>query len=460
MAPDTTNNTYALEIDGQTCFVIGGTIPTNSWTWVDYQNGAVNSKVQLALSQGTHSLKFVGMQPNVKLDRVVFASDLTCVPVGIGDNCNTPTDSTPPAVTLTAPADGATASGTITVSADASDASGISKVEFYINGSLQASPTAAPYALSLNTASFTNNTYTVTAKAYDTAGNFASDTNSLTIKNGDAQAPSTPTNVVAKASAYNKVALSWKASTDNIGVSGYTITRNGTPLTQVGATTSYQDNTVTAGTKYTYQVTAFDAAGNTSAGTSAAVTIPNVPDAVAPSVPTSLQASVASSSQINLSWISSSDNIGVSGYDVYRATATGTATKVATVTTTSFGDTNLSPTTKYSYYVRAKDAAGNTSAASTTATATTSAAPLTKTVISGIVRNNKGNPIAGARVTVQVGTKRSTFTTDSKGKYTTNTLGAGRYTVTYRLKNYRSQSLSVRVNANQVTTQNVTLQKK
>jgi hypothetical protein len=89
-------------------------------------------------------------------------------------------------------------------------------------------------------------------------------------------------------------------------------------------------------------------------------------DAQAPSAPASLTASAVSSSQINLSWSASTDNIGVTGYDVYRG-----GSFLKTVTGTTASDTGLTANTTYSYYVKAKDAAGNISASSNTKSATT-----------------------------------------------------------------------------------------
>ncbi|MDR6549904.1 DNRLRE domain-containing protein [Paenibacillus qinlingensis] len=89
-------------------------------------------------------------------------------------------------------------------------------------------------------------------------------------------------------------------------------------------------------------------------------------DTQAPTVPAGLTATAASSSQINLSWTASTDNVGVTGYDVYRG-----GTFLKTVTGTSTTDTGLTASTAYSYYVRAKDAVGNASAASNTASSTT-----------------------------------------------------------------------------------------
>ena len=98
-------------------------------------------------------------------------------------------------------------------------------------------------------------------------------------------------------------------------------------------------------------------------------------DTTAPSTPTNLAASAVSSSQINLSWTASTDNVGVTGYNVYRG-----GVQVGTPSGTSYSDTGLTPSTAYSYYVRAVDAAGNVSGNSNTASATTQAGTPAPTV--------------------------------------------------------------------------------
>ena len=80
---------------------------------------------------------------------------------------------------------------------------------------------------------------------------------------GDTAAPSVPENVSA-ASAAGQVDVAWSASTDNVGVAGYTVRRGGDVVATVPSGTSYADTAVTAGTTYTYTVQAFDAAGNKS----------------------------------------------------------------------------------------------------------------------------------------------------------------------------------------------------
>src|ERR1041385_1213174 len=89
-------------------------------------------------------------------------------------------------------------------------------------------------------------------------------------------------------------------------------------------------------------------------------------DTQAPAVPANLGATAVSSSAINLSWTASTDNVGVTGYKVFRD-----STQITTATTTSYSDTGLSPSTTHVYTVSAFDAAGNASAQSASASATT-----------------------------------------------------------------------------------------
>ncbi|GLX68673.1 fibronectin type III domain-containing protein [Paenibacillus glycanilyticus] len=96
---------------------------------------------------------------------------------------------------------------------------------------------------------------------------------------------------------------------------------------------------------------------------------PAVPDTTAPTAPTNVAATAASASQINLNWTASTDNVGVTGYNVYRG-----GVLAGSAAGTSYSDTGLTASTSYSYTVKAKDAAGNESAASSTVNATTLAA--------------------------------------------------------------------------------------
>ncbi|MER7680423.1 carbohydrate binding domain-containing protein [Streptomyces sp. NPDC096934] len=91
-------------------------------------------------------------------------------------------------------------------------------------------------------------------------------------------------------------------------------------------------------------------------------------DTQAPTAPTNLTSTGKTSSTVSLSWGASSDNVGVSGYDVYSG-----PNQVLSVSGTSATVGGLSPSTAYTFTVKARDAAGNTSAASNSVSVTTSA---------------------------------------------------------------------------------------
>lgn len=186
IAPTSANNSYLLEIDGNQCFTVGGTNVPTSWKWVDYAAANETNKINVSLASGTHSVKLIGNKPDVKLDRIVMLSDPNCVPTGTGDNCNTPSDTTAPAITLTAPADGATVSGTVNTTATASDNVGVTKVEFYDNNALLGTDTNTPYTFSWNTTTTANGVHTLTAKAYDDAGNTSFSARNITVQNNGA----------------------------------------------------------------------------------------------------------------------------------------------------------------------------------------------------------------------------------------------------------------------------------
>ncbi len=186
----------------------------------------------------------------------------------------------------------------------------------------------------------------------------------------DTTAPSTPGGLTASGTTSSSTTLSWSASTDNVGVSGYEVLRNGSV---VGTTsgTSYTASGLSASTAYTFAVRAYDAAGNRSA-TSSSVNVTTSGgggDTTAPSTPGGLTASGTTTSSTTLSWSASTDNVGVTGYDVLRNGAV-----VGTATGTSYTASGLSASTAYTFAVRAYDAAGNRSATSSSVNVTTASA--------------------------------------------------------------------------------------
>ncbi len=199
---------------------------------------------------------------------------------------------------------------------------------------------------------------------------------------GDETAPSVPGGVVAVAVSSGRVDLSWSASSDNVGVTGYEVWRNGSLLTTVdGSTLSFSDVGVVPSTSYAYEVRARDAAGNVSApGVAAPVTTPA--DTELPSVPGGVVAVAVSSGRVDLSWSASSDNVGVTGYEVWR---NGSLLTTVDGSTLSFSDVGVVPSTSYAYEVRARDAAGNVSAPGVAAPVTTPADTELPSVPGGVV---------------------------------------------------------------------------
>ncbi|MET7401615.1 DUF4832 domain-containing protein [Dactylosporangium sp. NPDC005572] len=187
---------------------------------------------------------------------------------------------------------------------------------------------------------------------------------------GDCAAPSVPPNLAVAGVTDTTVTLSWTASTDNVGVTGYQVWRDGV-LAGTPAGTTFTDTGRAPGRTYQYTVRALDAAGNVSgpSATVPATTTGCSGDCTAPSTPV-LSSPGKTDTTVTLSWTASTDNVGVTGYEVYRGT-----TLVGSPAGTTFTDTGLTASTAYGYTVKARDAAGSRSAASNTVTVTTNATP-------------------------------------------------------------------------------------
>ena len=180
----------------------------------------------------------------------------------------------------------------------------------------------------------------------------------------DTAPPTVPTGVTVTGttstnSAYAQVTLtiSWGASTDNVGVAGYYVYRNGisiTSSTSPAVTGTSITDTITPGT-YAYTVAAYDASQNFS-NRSMPVTITVGVDTTPPSIPVNVSAQQVSATGANLSWATSTDNVGVVGYQVYR-----NGIQIASTTSLLYSDSGLSANITYAYTVTAYDIAGNIS---------------------------------------------------------------------------------------------------
>jgi chitodextrinase len=238
------------------------------------------------------------------------------------------------------------------------------------------------------------------------------DASGVKVQVNEGIAPSAPGALSATASGTPTVALSWGAATDNMAVASYRITRNGSALATVNAsTTSWTDTTPAFGTAYTYGVAAVDTSGNTGSAATRAVTTPadpnpkpsptpsptptptptpdpsatpdpsstpaptatpeptpepdptatpNPDDLSAPSAPEPLSGT-AGITTVTLTWGAATDDFGVTSYKIRR-----NGTLVATVAgdVVTWKDSSRKPSTTYSYTVAAVDTGFNVSSAS------------------------------------------------------------------------------------------------
>ena len=186
----------------------------------------------------------------------------------------------------------------------------------------------------------------------------------------DTQAPTAATSLTVTGTTSSTVSLSWVAGTDNIAVTSYDIYVNGILKTATSGLTATITG-LSASTTYSFYVIAKDAAVNSSPASNAinGTTTAFVPDTQNPTAATSLAITNTLSTKISLSWLAGTDNIGVTAYDIYvnsiyNSSVTGT---VATIS-------GLTASTNYTFYIIAKDAAGNSSVSSNSVNGTTLAA--------------------------------------------------------------------------------------
>lgn len=318
---------------------------------------------QIATSSTT-SYQDTGLKPSTNYSYTVKAYDSSgnVSPASNTANATTLADTNPP----TSPTNVSVASTTATTVnltwTASTDDVGVTGYQILRNGTQVGTSTSTSYQ---DTGLTPATNYSYTVKAYDAAGNVSPVSNTANATtSADTTPPTAPTNLSVASTTSTTVNLTWTASTDNIGVTGYQVLRNGT---QVGTSTStsYQDTGLTPATNYSYTVKAYDAAGNVSPASNTA-NATTAGDTTPPTAPTNLSVASTTSTTVSLTWTASTDNVGVTGYQIFR-----NGTQVGTSTSTSFQDTGLTPSTTYTYTVKAFDAAGNVSAASNSVQVTT-----------------------------------------------------------------------------------------
>ena len=218
--------------------------------------------------------------------------------------------------------------------------------------------------------------YSIGVNAEDGAGN-ASDMASTVAQTdpcaspADTQSPSAPGALAATSASQTSIGVTWAPATDNVGVTGYTVYRDGAAA-GTSTATSYTVSGLSCGVTYRVAVDAFDAAGNHSAPTEAFLSTAACADTTPPLAPASVTMASRTQTSISVTWPAATDNVGVVGYGVYRAGA-----KVTDVAERAYTFAGLTCGMNYTLGVDAYDAAGNRSAVTTVLIATTACADTT-----------------------------------------------------------------------------------
>jgi chitodextrinase len=262
-----------------------------------------------------------------------------------------------------------TTSNTITLTwTAATDNVAVSGYDIYLNGALKTTSTSLTTTI---TGLLPSTGYTFYIITRDNARNSSTASASVigTTEPADTQAPSVVTNLKISNITSTAISLTWNAATDNIAVTSYDIYMNGTlKSSQTGISATITG--LLPSTSYTFYIVTRDQATNSSAASESVIGTTEPADTQAPSVVTNLAVSATTSNTVTLTWTAATDNVAVTGYDIY-------VDGILKATTTSITTTinNLTPSTNYSFYVIAKDEAKNSSVASATVNGSTTALP-------------------------------------------------------------------------------------
>ena len=212
-----------------------------------------------------------------------------------------------------------------------------------------------------------NTAYVLTVSAIDAAANeSAQSANCLVTTNAvaDVTPPAVPTTLAVNSVTVGSIALTWDANVET-DLHGYKLYVD-TLYTKTVFTNATTISGLTSNTSYDLQISAFDTSDNESALTTAVVgTTSTSTDSIAPSVPGNVHNTFRGSTALTIEWDASTDNVGVTNYNVYRSAdgaAYGLLTTLGNVTT--FEDTGLTSGLVYKYKISAIDAALNESSQS------------------------------------------------------------------------------------------------
>ncbi len=402
-APDENNNSFYLVVDNQCPINIGDkSITANNWTWINNRD-AGSTAIDMDLTAGAHTIKLIGRENGVSLDRVLFVANLSCIPSGNGDNCSTDSDTTLPTISMTSPVANQVLNGTVNIAVLAKDNVGISKVEYYLDSGANVAfgtSTTSPFGYTWDTSKVSSGDHILRAIAYDNAGNKSTEASTI-VKVADQIKPEVAiTNPTGGDISGNKEVII--AATDNVSVSKVEVKLDDsavlTTLTQAPYSFMWDTKNIPDG-KHIITAYASDTQGNV--GVSQPITLNITNDTQNPSTPTDLKATQVESNSVGLSWTVSTDNKIVAGYNIYRG-----GVFISSSTTNNFTDKNVQPNTIYNYSVSAFDSANNESAKSSVIQVTTPpSAEQPPSAPQNVALSNEGPAVVVSWSSVQGATK-------------------------------------------------------
>ncbi|HSH18246.1 MAG TPA: cohesin domain-containing protein [Candidatus Saccharimonadales bacterium] len=229
---------------------------------------------------------------------------------------------------------------------------------------------AAPTYTVTNGTTFTDSnvtagtTYTYTVRAVDQKGNASAPSNVVSAtpvtSTTCAGSPTAPGGLVLDQTGLNSATFHWTASkpSANCTIAGYRIYQGTSLIGTVTSGTSYTATGLEPNTIYSFTVVAFDNGAHASPS-SVVLSTTTAADTSAPTAPANATATLTSAGQITVSWTAATDNLQVTGYRIYRG---GTIYRTVGTAQLSLIDTQVSPSTGYTYLISAIDKAGNESA--------------------------------------------------------------------------------------------------
>lgn len=260
-----------------------------------------------------------------------------------------------PTVSIASPAAGSQVNGTVPVAVNAADNNAVTGVEFYVNGILQSTVSAAPYAFNWNTSSLGSGNYTISVKAFDAAGNIGEAAVQVAVA-GDTTAPAVQLSGPANNETVAGNVTITAAASDNVAVTKVELYDNDVMLFAGNQNpVSYSWDSLAAGNgSHLLTARVFDAAGNTG---SASVTVQVLNDLAAPSVAITSPAGGSSVSGTVAVTVSASDDVAVTKVEFYVNDELKSASSAVPY---SFNwDTLAVANGAYKLSARAYDAAGN-----------------------------------------------------------------------------------------------------